>query len=260
MNNNMKEKAQEIYSQYVTETYGDDLSKCGTPEDIARFKAWLEKRKQNLNHSVPFQESDLLTREEIHEFGIRIIYDYAKKEGYEILDVEQRIDKLPQLIIRKDGKTFFVMVKSGPADGTHLTYDKDIALQYYRTAEKHGCELLFAGVGLSCIGYGNNLLREKPYNVDFRGFEDVSIIGIEPEQLMAFEKYKRIKWNLDSDKKPKSEVKIRVNNWLLENPNHAITRKIINGEVFNVKDLNTSVSYDIVTDLMTIYFNQVYDE
>ena len=75
MNNNMKEKAQEIYSQYVTETYGDDLSKCGTPEDIARFKAWLEKRKQNLNHSVPFQESDLLTREEIHEFGIRIIYD-----------------------------------------------------------------------------------------------------------------------------------------------------------------------------------------
>ena len=78
----MKEKAQEIYSQYVTETYGDDLSQCGTPEDIARFKAWLEKRKQNLNNSVPFKEGEPLTEEEIHEFGIRIIYDYAKKEGY----------------------------------------------------------------------------------------------------------------------------------------------------------------------------------
>lgn len=260
MKKDMKEKAQEIYSQYVTETYGDDLSQCGTPEDIARFKAWLEKRKQNLNNSVPFKEGELLTKEEIHEFGIRIIYDYAKKEGYEILDVEQRIDKLPQLIIRKDGKTFFVMVKTGPADGTHLTYDKDIAHQYYRTAENHGCELLFAGVGLACIGYGNHLLREKPYNVDFRGFEDVSIIGIEPDQLLAFEKYKRIKWNLDSNKKPKSEVVLRVNKWLSENQGHVIAQKIKRGEVFNVKDLNTSLSYDIITDLMTIYFDQVYDE
>lgn len=260
MNNNMKEKAQEIYTQYVAETYGEDLSQCGTPEDVARFKAWLENRKQNLNNSFPFKVSDLLTEEEIHEFGIRIIYDYAKKEGYEILDVEQRIEKLPQLIIRKDGKTFFVMVKTAPADGTHLTYDKDIALPYYRTAEKHGCELLFAGVGLACIGYGNNLVRDKPYNIDFRGFEDISIIGIEPEQLMAFEKYKRIKWNLDLNKKPKPEVKNRVNKWLSENQSHAITQKIRSGEVFNVKELNTLVSYDIVTDLMTIYFDQVYDE
>lgn len=77
---------------------------------------------------------------------------------------------------------------------------------------------------------------------------------------MAFDNYKRIKWNLDENQKPKSEVVERVKRWVTENENSIIVKKLRNKEVINIPDLNVKLDYDIVTDLMTLFPNQIFDE
>lgn len=113
-------------------------------EDIFRKFAEAEKRAgENVN------PNDLLTKQEIHEFGIDIIYKYSQQEGYEIVDGTTDLNLNPQLVLKKNGQLYFVMVKTGPADGTHLNYDKDLALQVFNNAKPHNAKVLFAGVGLS---------------------------------------------------------------------------------------------------------------
>ncbi len=224
-------------------------------EDIFRKFAEAEKRAgENVN------PNDLLTKQEIHEFGIDIIYKYSQQEGYEIVDGTTDLNLNPQLVLKKNGQLYFVMVKTGPADGTHLTYDKELALQVFNNAKPHNAKVLFAGVGLRCVGYGLALVRNKGFQVDFRGFEDVELVSLKPEELLAFDNYKRIKWNLDENQKPKNEVVERVKRWVAENENSIIVKKLRNKEVINIPDLNANLDYQTVTDLMTLFPNQIFDE
>ncbi len=224
-------------------------------EDIFRKFAEAEKRAgENVN------PNDLLTKQEIHEFGIDIIYKYSQQEGYEIVDGTTDLNLNPQLVLKKNGQLYFVMVKTGPADGTHLTYDKELALQVFNNAKPHNAKVLFAGVGLRCVGYGLALVRNKGFQVDFRGFEDVELVSLKPEELLAFDNYKRIKWNLDENQKPKNEVVERVKRWVAENENSIIVKKLRNKEVINIPDLNANLDYQTATDRMTLVPNQIFDE
>lgn len=224
-------------------------------DDVFSRFAEAEKRAgQNVD------PKDLLTKQEIHEFGIDIIYKYAQKEGYEVVDGTTDLNLNPQLILKKNGQLYFVMVKTGPADGTHLTYDRDLAMQVFNNAKPHNAIVLFAGVGLSCVGYGTALVRNKGFMVDFRGFEDIELVSLNPEQLLAFDQYRRIKWNLDDSKKPKPEVVERVKNWISENENSVIVRKLRNKEIVNIPELKISIDYQTVTDLMTLFPDQIFDE
>ena len=203
---------------------------------------------------------NIMTEQEVHEFGIDVIYKYAQQAGYEIVAGSTELNENPQLVLKKDGQLYFVMVKTGPGDGTHLTYDKDLALQVFNNAKPHNAKVLFAGVGLYCVGYGFTLVRNQGYKVDFRGFEDVELVSLKPEELLAFDNYKRIKWNLDENQKPKNEVVERVKHWVSENENSIIVRKLRNKEVINIPDLNVTIDYQTVTDLMTLFPNQIFDE
>ena len=224
-------------------------------DDVFSKFAEAEKRAgQNVD------PKDLLTKQEIHEFGIDIIYKFAQKEGYEVVDGTTDLNLNPQLILKKNGQLYFVMVKTGPADGTHLTYDRDLAMQVFNNAKPHNAKVLFAGVGLSCVGYGTALVRNKGFMVDFRGFEDIELVSLNPEQLLAFDQYRRIKWNLDDNKKPKPEVVERVKKWISENENSVIVRKLRNKELVNIPELKISIDYQIVTDLMTLFPDQIFDE
>jgi len=203
---------------------------------------------------------NIMTKQEIHEFGIDVIYKYAKQEGYEVVAGSTQLNENPQLVLKKNGQLYFVMVKTGPGDGSHLTYDKDLALVVFNNAKPHNAKVLFAGVGLYCEGDGFTLVRNQGYKIDFRGFEDVELISLKPEELLAFDQFRRIKWNLDDNKKPKPEVVERVKKWISENENSVIVSKLKNKEVVNIPDLKIEVDYDIVTDLMTLFPKQIFDE
>lgn len=221
------------------------------------FKKFTEAEKRAGKNVDP---KDLLTKQEIHEFGIDIIYKYAQQEGFEVVDGTTDLNQNPQLVLKKNGQLYFVMIKTSPADGTHLTYDRDLAMQIFNSANPHNAKVLFAGVGLRCVGYGSALVRNKGFQIDFRGFEDIESVSLNPEELLAFDQYRRIKWNLDNNKKPKPEVVERVKNWIAENENSIIVRKLKNKEIVNVPDLNLNIDYKVVTDLMTLFPNQIFDE
>lgn len=223
-------------------------------EMFRKFREAEMKAGQNVD------PKNIMTNQEVHEFGIDVVYKYAQKENYEIVAGSTDINQNPQLVLKKNGQLYFVMVKTGPGDGTHLTYDKDIALQVFNNAKPHNAKVLFAGVGLYCVGYGFTLVRNQGYKVDFRGFEDVELISLKPEQLLAFYQYKRIKWNLDDNKKPKPEVVERVKKWISENENSVIVRKLKNKEFVNIPDLKINIEYQTVTDLMTLFPDQIFDE
>jgi hypothetical protein len=224
-------------------------------DDLFRKFAEAEKRAgQNVD------PKDLLSNQEIHEFGIDIIYKYAQQEGFEVVDGTTDLNQNPQLVLKKNGQLYFVMIKTGSADGTHLTYDRDLAMQVFNSAKPHNAKVLFAGVGLRCVGYGTALVRNKGFQVDFRGFEDIELVSLNPEQLLAFDQYRKIKWNLDDNKKPKPEVVERVKKWISENENSVIVRKLKNKEVVNIPDLKINIEYQTVTDLMTLFPDQIFDE
>ena len=223
-------------------------------EMFRKFREAEMKAGQNVN------PKDLMTRQEIHEFGIDIVSKYSKQENFEIIDGTVDINQNPQLVLKKNGQLYFVMVKTGPGDGSHLTYDKDLAMQVFNSAKPHNAKVLFAGVGLYCVGYGHTLVRNQGYKVDFRGFEDVELVSLNPEELLGFAQYKRIKWNLDENQKPKPEVISRVKKWMASNENSIIVRKIKNNETINIPDLKLKIEYDLVTDLMTLFPNQIFDE
>jgi hypothetical protein len=221
------------------------------------FKKFAEAENRAGQNVDP---KDLLSKQEIHEFGIDIIYKYAQQEGFEVIDGTTDLNQNPQLVLKKNGQLYFVMVKTGSADGTHLTYDRDLAMQVFNTAKTHNAKVLFAGVGLRCVGYGIALVRNKGFQVDFRGFEDIELVSLNPEDLLAFDQYKRIKWNLDENKKPKPEVIERVKNWIAKNESSIVVKKLRNKEVINIPELNVNIDYQTVTDLMTLFPNQIFDE
>jgi hypothetical protein len=184
----------------------------------------------------------LMTAQEMHEFGIKLIHKYALQENYEILAGDIKLGKNPQLVIKKNEQLYFVMIKTCPGDGSHLTYDKDTAIDVYNKANSHNAKVLFAGVGLYCVGYGFTIVRNQAYKIDFRGFEDVDLISVEPEELLAFDQYQRIKWNLDESK----------------NEDSIIVKKLKNKEIVNISSLGIELDYQVVTDLMTMFPDQIY--
>ena len=94
---------------------------------------------------------NIMTEQEVHEFGIDVIHKYALQEDYEIMDGSTKLNQNPQLVLKKNGQLYFVMVKTGPGDGTHLTYDKDLALQVFNNAKPRGTD--FSNLLKSIIGF-----------------------------------------------------------------------------------------------------------
>jgi hypothetical protein len=222
-------------------------------EMFRKFREAEIKAGQNVD------PNEIMTLQEVHEFGIEIIENYSKEEGFEIVAVSNFLHENPQIVLKKDEQLYFVIVKTGPANGTHLTYDKDIALKVYNNAQSHHAKVLYAGVGLYCVGYGHTLVRNKGFKIDFRGFEDVDLIPLDLEDLLAFDQYKRIKWNLDENKKPKPEVIEKVNLWISNNEESIVVQKLRNREIVNIHELKLQLDYQTITDLMTIYPDLIFE-
>ncbi|RAR71504.1 hypothetical protein [Flavobacterium aciduliphilum] len=117
--------------------------------------------------------NEIMTNQEIHEFGIDIISNYVEKEGYEIVAGSLNINENPQLVIRKNEILYFVMITTGAGKSTELYYDKKIALQVFNRSKAHNAKALYAAVGLYCLTHGETMVRKKGYLVDFVGFKSI---------------------------------------------------------------------------------------
>jgi hypothetical protein len=89
-----------------------------------------------------------MTDEEIHDFGIEIVFNQLKKEAYKIQSVNTKFGVNPQIIAKKGTQLAFIAVRTAcyPEKGK---LEESVHFQMIEHADKHGAIPYFASVGIA---------------------------------------------------------------------------------------------------------------
>jgi len=116
-----------------------------------------------------------MTKAEIHDFGVEVVFGFLQREGHEIVAVNTDLAVNPQVVARKDGQLEFVVVRTAcyPDKGTLEPSAKASCIAH---AEKSGAICYFASVGIANASGTNDAEMALPvkgagYYVAFNGIE-----------------------------------------------------------------------------------------
>ncbi len=119
--------------------------------------------------------ADLMTKAEIHDFGVEVVFGFLQREGHEIVAVNTDLSVNPQVVSTKDGQLEFVVVRTDcyPAKGT---LDPSIKTLCIERALAAGAICYFASVGIANSSGTNDAEMSLPvkgagYHVAFSGIE-----------------------------------------------------------------------------------------
>jgi hypothetical protein len=128
---------------------------------------------------LSMDRKEMMTGEEIHEFGVQIVCERMAGEGFEILGANPSPTMIPQIVARKDGRLCFVIVRTDlyPNKG-RLAGDKEF-FYILEHAERNEALCYFAGVGICNAvavetGDGRAMgtaVRDQGFYVDFDGLK-----------------------------------------------------------------------------------------
>ena len=93
-------------------------------------------------------KKEILTKAEIHHFGVEIVHSQMERDGFEIVGVNPSITVTPQIVARRKGELCFVIVRTDfyPNRGS-LASDQEFFYNLEH-AEKNNALCYFAGVRL----------------------------------------------------------------------------------------------------------------
>ena len=125
------------------------------------------------------ERNEQLTREEIQDFGIQIVYEEMVRDGYEILGANPSLAMTPQIVARKNGRLCFIVVRTDvyPNKG-RLSDDREVFYNLEH-AERNDALCYFASVGIcnsAAAEAGDEKamgipVREGGFYVDFDGLK-----------------------------------------------------------------------------------------
>ena len=126
-----------------------------------------------------------MTREEIHDFGVQVVYEEMMKAGYEILGADPSPAVTPQIVARKDGRLCFVVVRTDVYPNRGKLADDRELLYNLEHAERNNVLCYFAGVGIcnaAATDAGDETamgvpVREGGFYVDFDGLKVMTTLG-----------------------------------------------------------------------------------
>src|SRR5690606_7542977 len=124
------------------------------------------------------KSAQIMSLDEIHDFGIEVVISHLKKEGYEIDGVKPKIGVNPQIIARKAGILAFIAVRTAcyPEKGV---LEPNVHFQMIDFSDSHKAIPYFASVGI-CNADGTT---EKEMSIPIKGagfhvsFEGLVIIA-----------------------------------------------------------------------------------
>ncbi|HSS47035.1 MAG TPA: hypothetical protein VLL03_06455 [Burkholderiales bacterium] len=93
-------------------------------------------------------KKELMTAQEIHDFGIEIVFKQLQKEGHKILSVNIELGTNPQIVARKDGQIEFIIVRTACYPNRGEIESAELALQCVAYADKADAICYFASVGI----------------------------------------------------------------------------------------------------------------
>ncbi len=118
-----------------------------------------------------------LTPFEIHEFGVKIVAEYVEKEGYSISSISSDPNIDPQIVAKKDGQLYFILVRTAgyPNKGK---LDISIAEKMRAKSLAEGAWPLFASVGIAnakgkADAEMEKLVRGGGFLVSYEGLEPI---------------------------------------------------------------------------------------
>lgn len=91
----------------------------------------------------------LMTQDDIHDFGVEIVYGWMKKEGYKILGVNTNIEMNPQIIAEKDGQLAHVGVRTTCFPNKGELESHEMAMSLIHHADENNATCYFASVGIA---------------------------------------------------------------------------------------------------------------
>ncbi|NCB42804.1 MAG: hypothetical protein EOM59_09310 [Clostridia bacterium] len=121
-----------------------------------------------------YSQADLMSEQEIHDFGIEIVFGFLKAEGYAILDVQTEKGIHPSIIANKKGKLYIIEVSTeiAPKMGELPGLLKSQLIEHGAKMNAIPC---FASVGIgSCDGKrfeASIALKGDGFYANFTGLE-----------------------------------------------------------------------------------------
>ena len=119
--------------------------------------------------------AELMTKAEIHDFGVEVVFSYMKREAHEIVAVNTDVLVNPQIVAKKNGQLEFVIVRTAcyPTKGI---VEPEVRAQCIEQAKKAGAVCYFASVGIANASGTNDAEMGLPikgagYHVAFNGIE-----------------------------------------------------------------------------------------
>ncbi len=116
-----------------------------------------------------------LSDEELHFLGIKVVYKDLVDKGYEVLNVRQELDVNPQILALKEGKRFFIVVRTERFPEMGILFPH-IAADVLKVSTKHDGISLFASVGIANADGSNDEEMSKPvkngeYYINYKGLQ-----------------------------------------------------------------------------------------
>ena len=119
----------------------------------------------------------LMTPQDIHAFGVEIVYKQLEKDGWmiESADVLADLHSEPQIVANKDGELAFFIVRTGMHPGRgRFDEGQDAFNHLVRHAMAHGASCYYASVGIANSEGKTDEEMSVPvkgvgYNVQFDG-------------------------------------------------------------------------------------------
>lgn len=130
------------------------------------------------------ERNERMTREEIQDFGVQIVYEEMARDGYEILGANPSLAMTPQIVARKNGRLCFVVVRTDVYPNKGKLADDREAFYNLEHAERNNALCYFASVGIcnsAAAEAGDEKamgipVRDGGFYVDFDGLKVLTAI------------------------------------------------------------------------------------
>lgn len=137
------------------------------------------ERKDWGNGIPSYSETDLMTEEELLRFAMDIVAKYELNgNGYELVDWSCRPNVFPNIVLKKDEKLIFVVVKVAVAPN-HATLSNFWKNSYAQKAKKDYCaSCFFASVNIGACDAerfdAGLALRGDAFYANYNGLEELN--------------------------------------------------------------------------------------
>lgn len=121
----------------------------------------------------------MMTSEELHFMGLKVVYKELKDKGYEVLQVRNEMDINPQILAKKENQFIFVIVKTAYYPHMGLL-EPETAAQVAKLAIKHKALCYFSSIGVANAKGETEEEMAKPvtggeYYINYEGIKPLPI-------------------------------------------------------------------------------------